>query len=78
MLKFFLLSLDIHLTFSIWILAFGLELTPFKPASDLLFPDLNPFVVLRITLFEVSQKTPYCFTPRGKDRQPDQDKKNAL
>ena len=54
MLNYFLLSFDIHLTFSIWILAFRLGSILFKKISDLLFPDLYSFIMVGITLFEVS------------------------
>jgi hypothetical protein len=78
MLNFFLLSFDIHLTFSIWILAFGLGSILSEPSPDLLSPDLYLFVIAGVTLFKIFQKTLYDFTASRKDSQTNQDKQNAL
>ncbi len=70
--------MDIHLTFSIWILTFGLESTPFEPSPDLLSPDLYPFMVVGVTLLKMFQKTLYDLTSGRKDHQTNQDKQNPL
>jgi hypothetical protein len=45
-----------------------------EPIPDLFSPDLYSLMMLRITLLKMFQKTLYGFTPRRKDRQPNQDK----
>jgi hypothetical protein len=74
MLNFFLLSFDIHLTFSIWILAFGLGSILSKPSPDLLFPYFYSLMMLGVVFFKMFQKTLYDLTSSRKDRQTNQNK----
>ncbi len=74
MLNFFLLSFDIHLTFSIWILAFGLGSILSEPSPDLSFPYFYSLMMLGVVFFKMFQKTLYDLTSSRKDRQTNQNK----
>jgi hypothetical protein len=74
MLNFFLLIFDIHLTFSIWILAFGLGLILPEPISNLSFPYFYSLMMLGVVFFKMFQKTLYDLTSSRKDRQTNQNK----
>jgi hypothetical protein len=52
--------------------------TFFPPITDLPSPGFHPFIVLRITIFQIFEESLDGPAPGGKDRQADHDEKDSL